>query len=251
MRGREADQSRVGALAENDLHLRRRAPRRRRVAAAATFAIITHLAILGLFLWVTPRFSPFAREARSISVDIVTSMPVQKLAAPPKPGPQPKAAPSPPSIPEEPQTHEEATPQTGPVPPPPQTPVTSAGPVDSAALGKALRGSVVGCAHADIANLTDTERQHCRDAFAANKADGPDLSQLAISPEKRAIFDAAWKADHSPQHMAGVICLARFGGGKLQWLHPSEGVKLGPLPCYAFTPKATFSADPPHARGWK
>jgi len=101
-----------------------------------------------------------------------------------------------------------------------------------------------------MANLTDAERQHCRDTFAANRTDTPDLSQFAIAPEKRAIFDAAWTADHSPQHMAGIACLARFGGRKLEWLHPSQGVKLGPLPCYFFTPKATFSAAPPHAPGW-
>ena len=249
MRRRDAHRSRVDALAETDLDRRRGAPWTRRVATATIFAILSHLAILGLFLYVTPRFSPYAREARSISVDIVGPIQIRRLA-PPR-GPQPKRARAVASTAEPQQTNNESPPQTALAPPATQTPSTSPGPVDSAALGKALRGSVFGCAHADVANLSEVERQRCRDVFAANRADAPDLSQFAISPEKRAIFDAAWKADHSPQHMAGVICLARFGGGKLQWLHPSEGVKLGPLPCYVFTPKATFSADAPHARGWK
>jgi hypothetical protein len=217
---------------------------------AATFAVMTHLAILGLFSFTTPRFLPDTREERAISLDIVESLQVPRPAESPPRAPQPKDAFSGPSSPEAPQAHEASPPQPPTAPSPIQVPSKSAGAIDSAALGKALRGSVVGCAHADMANLTDAERQHCRDTFAASRADTPDLSRFAIAPEKRAIFDAAWTADHSPEHMAGIACLARFGGHKLEWLHPSQGVKLGPLPCYVFTPKATFSADPPHAPGW-
>ena len=116
-------------------------------------------------------------------------------------------------------------------------------------LASALRGSV-GCAEAHFNELTSAEQQNCRDRFATAAEGVHDEAELGIDPIKRAVYDASWKADHGPQHMAGVACVAVFGKGGLKWLHPSEGVKLGPLPCYAYTPKATFAADPEHARGW-
>ena len=91
-----------------------------------------------------------------------------------------------------------------------------------------------------MANLSDAERQHCRDNFAANRTDAPDLSQFAIDPAKRAIFDAAWKAGHSPQHMVAAGCWARFGSGQFNWRRPSDSVKLGSLPCYIVTPKSVL-----------
>jgi hypothetical protein len=221
-----------------------------RAIAAAIFAVITHLAILDLFLFTTPGFRPDAKEARSVSLDIVQSWDIRRFAQSDARAARPKRDFAGPGAPETPNPHGPPVPRASSSPAAVQIPSTPGGSVGSAILGNALRESVVGCAHADMAILTDAERQHCQDAFAARRADTPDLTELAISPEKRAIFDAAWKADHSPGHMAGVACLARFGGRKLQWLHPSEGIKLGPLPCYVFTPKATFSADAPHAPGW-
>lgn len=231
-----------------DLRERKRRWRAREFAAAL-FAVAIHSAILGLFLIATPRLLSTAREQRSISLDIVESSevfrPVETRRA--RASSSDRAHPAPAAA-EVLQAGAPSTPKAISEPPP----VTPAGPpaTDNAALGRALRASLIGCAHAQMANLSDAQRQHCLDSLAANHAGAPDLSAMAISPEKRAIFDAAWTADHSPQHMAGVACLARFGGRKLEWLHPTEGVKLGPLPCYVFTPKATFSADRPHAPGW-
>ena len=51
---------------------------RRSALVAAAFAVTTHLAILGLFLYAMPRFSPDAREGRAISLDIVESPLIQK-----------------------------------------------------------------------------------------------------------------------------------------------------------------------------
>jgi hypothetical protein len=116
-------------------------------------------------------------------------------------------------------------------------------------LASALRGSV-GCAQARFNGLSAAEQQHCRDRFATAAEGVQEGAELGIDPIKRAAFDASWQADHGPQHMAGMACVAVFGKGGLKWLHPSEGVKLGPLPCYAYTPKATFAADPEHAKGW-
>jgi hypothetical protein len=116
-------------------------------------------------------------------------------------------------------------------------------------LVSALRGSV-GCDHAGLLGLSQEERQGCRNRFAAGRGAAGDSDQLGIDPVKRAAYDAAWKADHSPQHMAALGCFAVFGHGKLQWLHPSAGIRLGPLPCYFVTPKATLSADPQHDKRW-
>ena len=128
--------------------------------------------------------------------------------------------------------------------------VEANGAARDAGLGRALRNGLIGCVEAKLANLDASRREHCRDVFAGGRNDAPDYGDLALSPEKRAIFDAAWHADHDPQHMAGVGCFAHFGGGKIAWLRPSQGVKLGFLPCYAFGPKATFAAPPPPSRGW-
>jgi hypothetical protein len=70
--------------------------------------------------------------------------------------------------------------------------VATPGAADSApALGSALRGSLAGCAFADLAGLSAAQREHCRDRLAANRGAGPDLSGFAVDPVKRAAFDAA------------------------------------------------------------
>ena len=216
---------------------------RRRALAAAAFAITAHLAILGLFLYSTPCSSPEVTEGPAISLDIVESPIVLKPSVS-----RPLTAQSfHPLTTRDTQkarsTDKSSLTQLVPAGPSLQAPPASPRTFDTVALGKALRGSIIGCNNADLANLTGAERQNCRDSFIADRGNTADLSQFAIPPEKRAIFDAAWTADHSPQHMAGVACLAVFGGGKLKWLRPSEGVKLGPLPCYVYTPKATFFGE--------
>ena len=110
--------------------------------------------------------------------------------------------------------------------------------------------ATIGCAHPGLMALSPSERQACRDRFATATRGVHEEAELGIDPIERAAYDASWTADHSPQHMAGMACVATFGWHGLKWAHPSEGVKLGPLPCYVFTPKATFSVDPPPARGW-
>ena len=115
--------------------------------------------------------------------------------------------------------------------------------------GTALRG-VVGCDHSALFELSSEERSDCHDRMANGRATLAEHAPLGIDPEKLAVFDAAWTADHSAQHMAGFACLAKFGRGKIQWAHPSEGVKFPLLPCYFYTPKATFSVDAPHKSVW-
>ena len=79
-------------------------------------------------------------------------------------------------------------------------------------LASALRGSV-GCAEAHFNELTSAEQQNCRDRFATAAEGVHDEAELGIDPIKRAVYDASWKADHGPQHMAGVACVAVFGKG--------------------------------------
>ena len=136
-----------------------------------------------------------------------------------------------------------------PSPPILETQALSSPAASPTSFGTALRGSV-GCEHAGLFTLSDDERRGCRERLATGRATAAQWAELGIDPKRRAVFDAAWKADHDPQHMAGFACLAKFGGGKIQWAHPSEGVKAPHLPCYFYTPKATFAVDPPHKSAW-
>ena len=159
--------------------------------------------------------SPERHPTRSLPAQATKTEPKQVIAPPNVPGPSIAAA----------------------------RPAPITGAPAASGLTSALRGSV-GCDHADLMGLSPAERQRCRDQFATAGKDPGDLTALGIDPVKRAAFDAAWKADHSPQHMAAVGCFMRFGAGQAEWLHPSEGFRLGRLPCYFVAPKATLSADP-------
>jgi hypothetical protein len=50
--------------------------------------------------------------------------------------------------------------------------------------------------------------------------------------------------------MPAFGCFARFGGGKIVWYHPSQGLKLGRLDCYFAAPKAVFQPDKPPTSGF-
>jgi hypothetical protein len=39
--------------------------------------------------------------------------------------------------------------------------------------------------------LSEAERRHCQDVFAAGAKEGPDLSRFALAPARKAAFDAA------------------------------------------------------------
>jgi hypothetical protein len=227
------------------------ASRRSRTTGLAA-SLLAHVVFVAFLLTATQRPSP-PEPVRTTDVQVVRNWPsLPRRPAPASRGStlavrahreQDAAPPAPP-------VHElppaiAAAPSLSPSPSPDSAPDDA----ERRGLASALRGSI-GCASAQLAGLTSAEQQHCRDRFAKATAGVHDGAELGIDPIKRAAFDASWTADHSPQHMAGVACLAVFGKGGLKWLHPSEGVKLGPLPCYAYTPKATFSANPEHARGW-
>ncbi len=214
---------------------------RRRALVAAAFAVTTHLAILGLFLYAMPRILSDARERRAISLDIVASPLVQKRTISQPRLPRPDHDLAGPDAREAPPVAILSPPHPANAEPAMQAPSASPETADSAALGRALRGGIIGCRHADLANLTDAERQHCRDSFVVDRGNTADLSQSAVPPEKRAVFDAAWTADHSPQHMAGVACLAVFGGGKLSGCTPPRASGLAPCPAMSSLPR-------PHSR---
>jgi len=217
--------------------------------AASLLAHLVFLAVLGVGLRRPADLPPSPAVEVELSPPWPTARLPERRPAPPAPAglekDEPAKTPPPsPAAAVPPGVAANAAPAPAAEPPPTAPPVAGGG-----GLASALRGSV-GCDHADLVELSPAERQHCRDRFATAGKDPGDLTRFAIDPVKRAAFDAAWKADHSPQHMAALGCFMRFGGGKVEWLHPSEGFKLGRLPCYFVAPKATFSADPPPARGW-
>ncbi len=227
---------------------RRPAIQRRRSArtlAVAVSALVHGLALVAIVTTPTPK------------TDLPVARPIEmELVAPPRPARRPnKVAPASTSRGAAvsmasatsavlPSVAKMAAPSANPLPES-QTPSGTGADV----VAGALRGSV-GCDHAGLFALTEEERRHCRERIATGRATEAQYADLGIDPEKRAVFDAAWTADHAPRHMPGFACLAKFGGGKIQWAHPSEGIKVPRLPCYFFTPKATFSVDPPHKSAW-
>jgi len=160
--------------------------RRGRAAAAAIVALTIHLVALGFLTISSPGLFSGPPEVRAISVDLVApperltlrSRPLSR-SAPPKQSPN-----SLPSV--------EAVHPTGP-PPPDVAPRPAAADTSQASkpAGLALRNSVIGCAFAATLGLSESERRHCHDMFAAGRKGAPDLSGLALDPVKKAAFDAA------------------------------------------------------------
>lgn len=123
-----------------------------------------------------------------------------------------------------------------------------AGDSEVARTAATLRAAL-GCRHGELLGLTREEQERCGDRLGGSGAEIAD-APLALPPGARAEFDLAWKENHSPQHMAAMGCFAKFGLGKVRWYHPSRGVKLGPLPCYVVTPKATLLPDKTQRKGF-
>ncbi len=165
--------------------------RRRGKLAGGIFAFTVHLAILGLLALSSPRLYYASREARAISVDLVAPTDLTALrpravsrAAPPKKG---VGSPSAGII------HAAALPpqtNVARVTPPPAEPAPTPS-QDARPPGLALRRTVIGCAFSGMIQMSEAEQRHCHDVFAAGARDGPDLSRFAVSPAKKAAFDAA------------------------------------------------------------
>jgi hypothetical protein len=64
-------------------------------------------------------------------------------------------------------------------------------PRENGAPGVALRDSIIGCSFGGMITLSEGERRHCHDVFAAGASNGPDLSRFALTGAKKAAFDAA------------------------------------------------------------
>lgn len=111
-----------------------------------------------------------------------------------------------------------------------------------------LRGSV-GCEHARFAGLTSEELHGCEDRFAGPGSDPHHASPLGLAPSAKTAFDLAALENKTP-HMPAFGCFARFGGGKFVWYHPSQGLKLGGLPCYFVAPKGVLQPDKQPAAGF-
>ncbi len=113
-------------------------------------------------------------------------------------------------------------------------------------LGKAravIRGAL-GCAHPELARLTDAERAACAKRLASGV--NPNVAWPAnIAPEKRAWFDASVASHNSPDRPPVFGCALGRG--------PPHALKLGPLPCFIAPPKGSLDDDvdvpPPSKNG--
>jgi hypothetical protein len=165
--------------------------RRRGKLAAGIFAFTVHLAILGLLALSSPRLFYASQDARAISVDLVAPSNLAAL----RPRAVSRKAPSKKDVgsPSVGLIHAAALPppsSVAGVTPPPAAPAPT--PThDTRPPGLALRGSIIGCAFARTIQLSEAEQRHCQDVFAAGARDGLDLSRFAVSPAKKAAFDAA------------------------------------------------------------
>jgi hypothetical protein len=139
----------------------------------------------------------------------------------------------------------------------PATPPAEASETPAAAPGEdapdarvvaALRASL-GCNHAALAHLTPEERQGCQERLAGVGGAPLAPAPLGLTPEAKEAFDLAVRENKSA-HIPMFGCFATFGMGKIQWYHPSRGVKLGKLPCYIVAPKGVFLPDKPPAKGF-
>jgi hypothetical protein len=154
-----------------------------------TFALVVHLAALGLLIIAAPGLMSGPRGERAISVELAP--PAHFLTR--RTHSPPRAAP--------PRTPPIAAPNVEGVAPPPPASVATVSPPpaivptnppqQSGAAGLALRNSIIGCSFAETIPLSEAQRRHCRDAFAAGPRQGPDLSRFALAAATKAVFDAA------------------------------------------------------------
>ena len=138
-----------------------------------------------------PRLLSGPHDERAISVDLVrpAGFPASQPSTPLRAAPQKKSSVSSPTI----ETPAPASPPnvatTSVVPHPATRPTNTQ--QETKSVGVAIRNSIIGCSFARIVELSEAERRHCYDVFAAGANEGPDLSRLALAPNKKAAFDAA------------------------------------------------------------
>ncbi len=220
------DEHGADALAHIQSSFRRGAVRSR--AAGLSFAVAVHVTIL------TALALSAGRETAPAPTPPVDVRLIRRFAAADERPAEPKRAMSPKGqSPKRTQTSPTAPPTVVTSPPvaqgqQSQTPQGSppSWPGQTARLSAALRGSIIGCAHADAAGLSEMEREACRQRLASGAATAPYIP--GISPRKREYYAAlaaseeAMERDPMGGHRAGVIC----GLGS-----QNKGFKLGSLPC--------------------
>jgi hypothetical protein len=220
------DEHGADALADIQSSFRRGAARSR--AAGLSFSVAVHVAVLtALALGVSRETAPAPTPPVEVQL-------LRRFAAAAERPAKPKRA-TPPRRQSPKRTEASPTAPATAVASPPaaqgqqsQTPQGSppSWPTVDARLREALRASIVGCAHAEAAGLSETEREACRRRLASGAATAPYIP--GIPPKKRAYYAAlaaseeAMERDPMGGHGAGVIC----GLGS-----QNKGFKLGSLPC--------------------
>jgi hypothetical protein len=175
----------------------------RRRTAAAVLAIAVHFGLILLLLGRAPDLAP--------APDTVMQVSLMPAIPKPKPPDHPASAPRTPPVLHRPV---QAPPPQIEVPPvfaapsgPPQTspPVPAPKDAGAAALQRALK-SRLGCTEANLAGLTDAERDACQERLGKDVANA--TAYPVISPKLKKIFDGTFECKPDDEW-----CLYRVGKG--------------------------------------
>ena len=222
----------MGAAAIGRIEATAGQSRRRRVGGAAVaLSLLAHLVVLGLLMTFRPSSPPVMSDEHSISLDLM------------KPWPRNRPRPPPPRIreratvaPSAPLARPIILPQTAPTPLAAAPPVApSQAPAPDARLGAVLRRSVIGCAYADTALLSEARKEACRQWLARGAQTAPYISD--VPPNKRAYYEAltasedAMRRDPMGGRHPGVTC------GK------AVGLKIPGLPCFITPPQSPWTPE--------
>jgi hypothetical protein len=235
-RRRDADRSRVAALAVVDAFLQRSMARPR--VLALSFAALVHVALLIALAWQV-RVDVARPPAATVDLQLAPSWPRAIVPAPDRSAERKPAGPplvnarveSPAA------GAETAVPALSSPPaaaaairPGVAQPLLQPWQAGDARLSSALRNSLIGCAEADSSALSESEREGCRQRLAQGASTAPYIS--SVPADKREYYGAlvasedAMRRDPMGGHRPGIIC----GLGS-----QNRGFKLGSLPC-SFSP---------------
>jgi hypothetical protein len=160
--------------------------KRKRPAVAIVVSLVAHILVLAILASTRPSLTDNTVGPPAVSVDLVRPErpePRRQTSNPPAAGAT-RGTTHPETPPHAPNPREMEA--NGP-PMTPDLPMAPAAPKADERLSAALRGSLLGCAEADAARLTPSERQHCHDAYAQRNREGP---VFGVDPKALAVFDA-------------------------------------------------------------
>ncbi|MHB8286166.1 MAG: hypothetical protein ACYDD1_16020 [Caulobacteraceae bacterium] len=247
-----------------------RTKRRREATAILLASLVAHGLLLAWLITSIPK-APTPPTALPFQVSLIPDLPrVQTPEPAPVAAPAAKAKAARPAAAISPRAMQPLSAPSATPPAPAETPpLPPAGPASSAApsvgagptpdadaqaaVRRALR-TTLGCAHADFAGLSQTERDDCSRQLGRQAAIGAQENMERVPEEKRVYYAKVQKAYQDirnyvglsglpmPGHGAGIACKVPFGIPK-GWraVRPPHSLKLGP--CYLLPPQGILTPE--------